>query len=147
MNTNELRDVSVNMASYLEWLAQDFIDLSDPEVAKLWEEDKKKVIDALERLFAHHTQREVTAAEERGAIRQRDWLSTYGRPLSAPPEVIKQPVPCPRCGAKEYPDWTLYPHQVYNSYMPGGIGHYCFPCFAAIVSERELKALEDKEQS
>lgn len=64
--------------------------------------------------------------------------STGDRPLSAPPLLVKQPVPCPRCGAEEYADWWLYPHQVYNSYMPGGIGHYCFPCFAQMVVEMQL---------
>lgn len=57
------------------------------------------------------------------------------RPLSAEPEVVKQPVPCPKCGAEKYADWTLYPHQLYNQYMPGGVGHYCFPCFCKIVTD------------
>jgi len=60
--------------------------------------------------------------------------STGGRPLDATPLVIKQPAPCPGCGAEEYADWFLYPHQVYNQYMPGGVGHYCFPCFAKIAA-------------
>ena len=84
--------------------------------------------------LAEFIQAHLTQFKEQGAIEFRDKLSTGGRPLDAKPEIIKQPVPCPRCGAEEYADWSLYPHQVYNSYMPGGIGHYCFPCFAAIVS-------------
>jgi hypothetical protein len=76
----------------------------------------------------------IAEAQEAGAIKQRDWASTQGRPLSDAPEIEKQPVACPGCKAESYADWTLYPHQLYNSYMPGGIGHYCFPCFCKIVA-------------
>ena len=75
-----------------------------------------------------------TEARDAGAVELRDLLSLGRRPLSAAPEIVKQPVPCPRCGAEGYANWTLYPHQLYNSYMPGGIGHYCFPCFCVIVA-------------
>lgn len=64
----------------------------------------------------------------------RDKMSTEGRPLDAAPLPTKQPVPCPHCGAKEYVGWMLWPHQLYNSYMPGGTGHYCFPCFCLIIA-------------
>lgn len=75
----------------------------------------------------------VTTEVERAIVAYRDKVSTDGRPLSAAPLMVRQPVPCPGCGAEEYADWTLYPHQLYNAYMPGGIGHNCFPCFAKLV--------------
>jgi hypothetical protein len=62
-------------------------------------------------------------------------FSTDNRPLSAPPELIEQPVPCTGCKATHYANWSLLPHQIYNAYMPGGVGHYCFPCFAALVTK------------
>lgn len=77
---------------------------------------------------------------DKAVVNYRDESSTGNRPLSAPPLIIKQPVPCPRCGAEEYADWFLYPHQVYNSYMPGGIGHYCFPCFAIISNQDHIQS-------
>lgn len=85
----------------------------------------KKLVTAL-----LHTERE--GAEVKTIQR----ISTDGRPLNAPPLIVKQPVPCPRCGAEEYADWWLYPHQVYNAIMPGGTGHYCLPCFCAVVVEQ-----------
>lgn len=70
---------------------------------------------------------------DQAIVAYRDRVSTDNRPLSAPPLVKKMLVPCPDCKAEEYYDWYLYPHQVYNSFMPEGIGHYCFPCFCKRV--------------
>lgn len=65
-------------------------------------------------------------------VEYRDHVTTQGLPLSAEPPKVTN-VPCTGCGTKEYAAWTLLPHQVYNQYMPGGTGHYCFPCFAKKV--------------
>lgn len=71
--------------------------------------------------------------EDEAIIAYRDKITTDGRPLKAKPLIVEQPVPCTGCKAKEYADWTLLPHQVYNSIIPGGVGHYCFPCFAELA--------------
>jgi hypothetical protein len=71
----------------------------------------------------------------------RDRTSTGGRPLSAPPNIVKMPVPCTTCGTEEYADWFLYPHQVYNAVYPGGVGHDCLPCFCErLLSDDEVVA-------
>lgn len=80
-------------------------------------------------------QKDRREAVNQAVVEHIDRVSTNGRPLSAPPLIIRQPTPCPRCKLQDYADWTLYPHQLYNSYMPGGIGHYCFPCFCKVVVE------------
>lgn len=82
----------------------------------------------------------------------RDRVSTDGRTLSESPLIIEQPVPCPKCGATHYADWYLYPHQVYNAVMPGGVGHYCLQCFCEILLNQtetldQLKSLEEKPTS
>lgn len=116
---------------------------------------KKSVKEELERIFAQYndgdgidmpmstgdaiSKIEALLVEkiDQAIVEYRDRTSTDGRPLNAKPLIIKQPVPCTGCGAEEYADWTLWPHQLYNKYQPGGVGHYCFPCFAEIVQKRE----------
>jgi hypothetical protein len=44
------------------------------------------------------------------------------------PEEI-HPVPCEDCGSKEWTDWILLPHKLFNETCPGGAGYLCFPCF------------------
>lgn len=77
--------------------------------------------------------KQEVAAEHTGALAYRDKMSTAGRPLGATPLIEKMPVPCPGCDAEEYADWFLYPHQVYNAVFPGGVGHYCLPCFCEVL--------------
>ena len=38
-------------------------------------------------------------------------------------------IPCQYCGSKEWVDWLLLPHELFNVVCPGGSGYLCFDCF------------------
>lgn len=102
-----------------------------------WTNGHNRLTDFVMQQLADHDAKLITA--------YIDKFSTNGRPLSAPPLIKKMPVPCSDCGAEEYADWFIYPHQVYNAVFPGGVGHTCLPCFSKrVIALREVFNMKEE---
>lgn len=141
MNKPNLEDVLDEILEEL-WCKPDWTSDDSNEMADYQEREiattKSKLLTTIEQDYV--LKKTVDGAVDDAIIEYIKKVSTDNRPLDAEPLVKKMPVPCPDCGAEEYYDWYLYPHQVYNQFMPGGIGHFCFPCFAKRAVELHTQA-------
>lgn len=66
-----------------------------------------------------------------GITRLIEMLRTYA-------EIkVELVVPCEDCGSADWDDWTLLPHEVFNSICPGGNRDLCLTCFAVRILEKQ----------
>lgn len=47
-------------------------------------------------------------------------------------------IPCEDCGSKDWPDWVLLPHELFNQICPSGNGYLCLSCFSKRVLQSRL---------